>query len=168
MPLLLDGTLGDAASVIDNIHAEIARERAVVVRARLDLALIASETTDSFDARRDSMTITELAHALDVPTSTLRHWESEGLVRPERVGAARVRHFGWRAIIDARIIAALRAGGHRVPTIADVLDRVRDLAGVDGADDLLSARLHALAARSLALLETAGHLHALIQARPDR
>lgn len=162
MPTLLAGSLLDAASTVDGIHASIARERDAVLQARRSLNLIHAEAGDVFDVSRDAMTIAELAEALGVRVSTLRHWEAEGLVRPDRVGAMKVRRYSWRAIGEARVVAALRAGGHRIPTIASVLDRVRAFEDPHAADDLLADRLEQLAARSLALLEASGALHELV------
>lgn len=163
MPLLRTASLTEAAAVIDDLHAELANERAAVVGARRGLDLIRAEAGDVFDGSRDSMTIGELATALGVRPSTLRHWEAEGLVLPERVGSTRARRYPWQAIIDARIVAALRAGGHRIPTIAAVLERVRDYRDPSGADALLIVRLQQLADRSVALLETSASVHRLIR-----
>ena len=65
------------------------------------------------------MTITELAAALGVRTSTLRFWEQEGLAVPERVTTLRARQYGTGAIREARIVAALRSSGYCVPGVRD-------------------------------------------------
>ncbi|SKA97600.1 DNA-binding transcriptional regulator, MerR family [Agreia bicolorata] len=163
MPLLLASPLIEAAAVIDDLHAELASERAAVVDAKKGLDLIRAEVRDVFDSSRDSMTISELATALGVRSSTLRHWEAEGLVLPERVGSTRARRYTWQAIIAARIVAALRAGGHRIPTIAAVLERVRDYSDPSDAEVLLAVRLQQLADRSVALLEASASVHRLIR-----
>jgi DNA-binding transcriptional MerR regulator len=163
MPLLLASPLPEVAAIVDNLHAELAAERAAVVNARTGLDIIRSEVGDAFDGSRDSMTISELATALGVPASTLRHWEAEGLVRPDRLGSSHARRYSWQAIIDARIAAALRAGGHRIPTIAAVLERLRDYSNPTDADELLVGRLAQLAERSVALLEASSSLHRLIR-----
>lgn len=63
----------------------------------------------------DFMTITQLAQALGVRSSTLRFWEEEGLVRPERVTTLRARRYGLAAIRAARVVVALRAAWVRHP-----------------------------------------------------
>lgn len=131
--------------------------------ARNGLDLIRAEVGDVFDGSRDSMTISELATALGVSPSTLRHWEAEGLVRPDRFGSSQARRYSWQSIIDARIAAALRAGGHRIPTVAAVLERLRDYSNSTDADGLLAGRLTQLAERSVALLEASASLHRLIR-----
>ena len=163
MPLLLASPLIETAAVIDDLHAELASERAAVMSARKGLDLIRAEVGDVFDGSRDSMTISELATALGVRPSTLRHWESEGLVLPERIGTTRARRYSWEAIIAARIVAALRAGSHRIPTIAAVLKRVYDYSDPNDADALLTVRLQQLADRSVALLEASASVHRLIR-----
>ncbi|MCP1430237.1 DNA-binding transcriptional MerR regulator [Microbacterium foliorum] len=163
MPLLLASPLPEAAAIVDDLHAELSAERAAVLSARRGLDLIRSEAGDVFDGSRDSMTISELATALGVPASTLRHWEAEGLVRPDRIGSSQARRYSWQAIVDARIAAALRAGGHRIPTIAALLERLRDYSNPTDADELLASRLTQLAQRSVALLESSATLHRLIR-----
>lgn len=167
MPTLLEGSLRTAAAAIDDMHAAIASDRAATLTARRGLDLIRDEAGDVFDAQTDSMSITELGRALGVRSSTLRHWESEGLVRPDRITPQLARHYGWRAIIDARIVAILRAGGHPIPKIAAALSELPESADVAEAQALLDAHLDALGGRSLSLLEAAGHLHALLTARTE-
>lgn len=165
MPILLSGSLLEAAATIDDLHADIASERSAVIQARQGLDLIRAEAGDTFDVAHDAMTIAQLAEALGVRASTLRHWEAKGLVTPERVGSLSVRRYSSRAIAEARIVAALRAGGHRIPAIARLLERLRDFPGADDAHEQLATRLDQLAARSLALLEASGHLHQLLHHR---
>ncbi|GED09341.1 MerR family transcriptional regulator [Cellulosimicrobium cellulans] len=109
------------------------------------------------------LTITGLAAALGVRASTLRFWEHEGLLAPERVasrsGTVSARRYPPAAVREARVVAALRAAGYRVPEVRHAIDALRGATGpADVADALaaLDARLHAIARRTLALLE-AGH-----------
>jgi DNA-binding transcriptional MerR regulator len=109
------------------------------------------------------MTITELAAALGVRTSTLRFWETEGLVTPERVTSLRVRRYDVAAIREARIVAALRGAGYGIPAVLDVLAAVRDLGDTAEADRALQGRLDRLAARAVALLRAGADLAATIE-----
>ena len=161
MPVLLAGALDEAADAIDNLHAAIARDRALVREARHGLDAVLADSTESFD-ERDAMTIGELAQALGVRASALRHWEHEGLVHPDRTLGSGSRHYDARAITEARIVAALRSGGYPIPPIARILGQVRDEGLTAEAQALLDKRLADLSQRSIALLEAAGHLHALL------
>lgn len=160
MPGLIAGPLDEAAARIDDLHADIAAERARVKEALAGLAVAVAEAGDVF-REEDAMSIGELAGALDVRPSALRHWEREGLIHPAR--SSGVRSYGAEAVTEARIVAALRSGGYGIPPIASILEQVRGQAAA-GADvqRLLTERLTALTRRSIALLEAAGYLHALL------
>lgn len=166
--------LDEAASLVSGLHVTLAREREVALAARH--ALLAIQAEDDGAARSPGgtpagvsepggavLTITELAAALGVRASTLRFWEHEGLLAPERVasrtGAVSARRYPPSAVREARVIAALRAAGYRVPEVRHAIHALRGVTGpADVADPLaaLDARLDAIARRSLALLE-AGH-----------
>lgn len=161
MPTLVGGTLEAAAEKIDTLHALLARSREHVREASLGLQAVLADTTLVFDDH-DAMTISELAEALGVRTSALRHWEHEGLVTPDRISQSRTRRYDARAIAEARIVAALRSGGYRIPPIARVLDQLREHGLTAEAHALLDARLSDLSHRSVALLGASGELHALL------
>lgn len=161
MPALLRGSIDEAVEKIDNLHASIARGRTQIHEARRALDAIVADAGDVFESR-DAMTISELAQALDIRTSALRHWEAEGLVHPDRVTVSRARQYSAPAVAEARIVAALRAGGYRLPPIARILDRLRTHGMTEEAQAVLDDRLTDLTRRSIALLEAAGHLHALL------
>ena len=158
MPSLVEAPLDVAAETIDDLHVGIAHDRARVREALRGLDAVLLDTADVFD-ERDAMTIGELASALDVRPSALRHWEREGLITPERDAASRVRRYGARSITEARIVAALRVGGYPIPPISRVLDQLRSHGLTAEARSLLHARLADLSRRSVALLEASGILH---------
>ncbi|WP_334151120.1 MerR family transcriptional regulator [Microbacterium sp.] len=166
MPELIAAPLDIAAERIDDLHADIARARARVREALLGLDAVLADTTVVFDDRDvmsiDVMSIGELADALGVRTSALRHWELVGLVAPGRATGASARRYGVRAVTEARVVAALRGGGYPIPTIARVLDQLRSEGGAGEARSLLAERLNDLSRRSVALLEASGALHALL------
>ncbi|MGC5170445.1 MerR family transcriptional regulator [Microbacterium sp. DT81.1] len=168
LPTLLASTLDEAAEMIDELHAAIARDRARVREARRGVDTVLTEAADAFD-EHDAMTIGELAQALDVRPSALRHWEHEGLVSPDRITGSQARRYDARAITEARMVAALRSGGSPIPPIARILSQLRETGLTMEARALLDERLADLSRRSIALLEAASHLHALLVARePSR
>ena len=164
MPLLIGAPVEEAAARIDELHAGLAVERSRVREALRGLAVAVAEADDEFvDA--DAMTIGELAQALGIRASALRHWEREGLVHPEPRGTASVRSYGAVAITEARIAAALRAGGYGIPAISTILVEVRVHGRTGEVQRILGQRLDGLTGRSVALLGAAGHLHDLLRAR---
>lgn len=166
MPTLIEEPLDVAAEMIDDLHVAIARARAQVREALSGLEAVLADTIDVFD-ERDVMTIGELAHALDVRASALRHWEREGLVSPDRDNGSQARRYSARAITEARIVAALRSGGYSIPSTARILNQLRTDGLTGEAQSLLDQRLSDLSRRSVALLQAARYLHELLAGRFD-
>ncbi|CAM5433364.1 MerR family transcriptional regulator [Streptomyces spiroverticillatus] len=164
------GTLAEAAAAIGEVHTGLARERGETVRAQEALrAIRGEEGTYEEEAtygtdQSDSMTITELAGALRVRPSTLRFWEEEGLVLPERVTSLRARRYGPRAVAAARIVAALRGAGYGVPAVREVMGALDRLDGPGSASYLLGRRLDDIAVRTVALLRAGADLAAVVEA----
>ncbi|GAA4691598.1 DNA-binding transcriptional regulator, MerR family [Promicromonospora umidemergens] len=168
-------SLAEAAARIGAVHVRLARERDEALRAREALRAIQGEArsdADADEAAGGTMTITELADALGVRTSTLRFWEQEGLAVPERVTTLRARRYGTGAIREARIVAALRGSGYGLPAVRDVVATLRSDAGdgivegIDAAERILGRRLDQIAARSVALLRAGADLAAVLEVDP--
>lgn len=164
-PQLVGGPIEDAAELIDELHATLARDRVGVREALRGLDAVLADSSGVFD-EGDIMAIGELARALGIRPSALRHWEHERLVHPDRAGISGVRAYGARAIAQARIVAALRAGGYGIPRIRAVLDQLSTHGLTADARRILEGRLEDLARRSIALLAAAGHLHDLLRPAP--
>ncbi|MFD7021749.1 MerR family transcriptional regulator [Promicromonospora sukumoe] len=179
----LTGSLADAAAAIGAVHVRLAADRDEALRAQAALFAIQDEPRDAdagtparrsgaepADATTDVLTITQLAAALGVRTSTLRFWEQEGLVVPERVTSLRARQYGPGAVREARIVTALRGSGYGIPAVRDVVTSLRTLAGAGaGADEgvararqLLDRRLDQIATRTVALLRAGADLADLL------
>jgi DNA-binding transcriptional MerR regulator len=160
----------DAAAAIGGVHVRLAHERDEVVHARRALDAIRAEvgTVDSLarsPARElDAMSITELAEALDVRTSTLRFWEREGLVHPDRITSVRARSYAPEAVREARIVAALRRAGYGIPAVHGLMGALGHSHGLEEADRILRVRLDALAARTVALLRAGTDLADVLDA----
>ncbi|MDO3650416.1 MerR family transcriptional regulator [Nocardia mangyaensis] len=155
------GEHGRALTLLDAVHAGLHTER---VDLELAIAAAAAISTEPIlDVREsDAMSIAELAAALGLPTSTLRHWDATDLVTPNRTPTG-ARHYSPAQVRDARIVHQLRRAGYRIPQLRAVLPQWRR---ADRAEDLhtaLSARDVAITARSLALLEAAAALTELIR-----
>jgi len=165
LPALAEGPVDAAAARIDELHGDLALERRRVHEALRGLDTVLIEAAEDFDDR-DAMTIGELAQALGVRASALRHWEREGLVRTTRSGGSGARSYGALAVTEARIAAALRAGGYGIPAIRGILQEVRAHGNRGDAQRILQQRLADLTRRSVALLAAAGLLHELLESMP--
>ncbi|MDP9641984.1 DNA-binding transcriptional MerR regulator [Actinopolyspora lacussalsi] len=146
----------EAVTLISSLHGKLVRAREDALEAQRALLSIRDEAVyDSETGAADTMTISELATALGVRTSTLRFWEQAGLVAPERVTSRSVRRYPLSAIREARITAALRAASYRIPDIRKTMHDIRELHEIDDPIAALRARIDVIAQRTLALL-TAG------------
>ncbi|MFI6207377.1 MerR family transcriptional regulator [Streptomyces sp. NPDC051041] len=156
-------TITTAAAAISAVHVRLARERDEALRAQRAVRAIQAEADVPGDDREsDAMTITELAGALGVRPSTLRFWEQEGLVAPERVTSLRARRYGPPAIGAARIVAALRGAGYGIPAVREIMASLHRFGGPEEAQRILRQRLDRIAARAVALLRAGADLAAVI------
>ncbi|MEV0584331.1 MerR family transcriptional regulator [Nonomuraea sp. NPDC050310] len=146
--------LAEAAAAVGAVHVRLAREREETLGALEALRAIQAEP-GAPEQEEDAMTITELAGALNVRPSTLRFWEQEGLVVPERVTSLRARRYGVAAIRAARVVAALRGSGYGIAAVREI---VGALPRLDDADRILRERLDRIAVRTVALLRAGADL----------
>ena len=84
-------------------------------------------------------TITELTREFDVSTRTLRFYEDEGLIAPERRGRTRLYRPADRALL-AHVLRGKRLG-FSIAEIREILDMYREPLGEAGQLDLLIARV---------------------------
>jgi DNA-binding transcriptional MerR regulator len=165
---LRTGTLAEAASAINTVHVRLAREREEALRAQQALRAIQAEAnTPEFEQDSDAMTITQLAGALNVRPSTLRFWEQEGLVTPERVTSLQARRYGLSASRAARIVAALRNAGYGIPAVREIMGSLRQLDGRGETQRILQQRLDQIATRTVALLRAGADLAAVVTASQE-
>ncbi|MET8555309.1 MerR family transcriptional regulator [Streptomyces sp. NPDC004959] len=139
----------EAAAAVGAAHADLARAREETLRALDAVRALRAEGTTPDD---DAMTITQLATALGVRPSTLRFWEREGLLTPDRVTSHGARRYTQPAIRAARVVTVLRAAGHGIPRVRELLAALDRFDGAEEAVRLLSVRLDHLGSRMLALL----------------
>ncbi|MQA79722.1 MAG: MerR family transcriptional regulator [Streptosporangiales bacterium] len=159
----------EVLALLDAAHARLDRERTDLALAVRAAEAITAEPIDDVRAR-DSMSVSELAAALGVRTSTLRHWDAEGLVVPDRVSTRGTRQYAPADVRDARIVHQLRGAGYRIDTLRALMP---DLPRGHRSGDVaaaLAARDASIAARSHALLDAAAALSAVIAlgANPPR
>ena len=80
------------------------------------------------------MRISEAAELVGVPTHVLRHWEDEGVLRPDR-SATNHREYSAQQVAQARIVYRLRASGVSLAVIRTLgpstPGRRRDLLAVE-------------------------------------
>src|SRR5690606_17576184 len=134
-----------ALAAVDAAHARLHTERVDLGLAVRAAAVVSAEPIGEV-RRSDALTISELADALGIRTSALRHWEASGLVTPERDGTA--RRYSPAQVRDARIVHQLRQAGYRIPLVRTVLPELLRASGSGDLHGALAARESAITARS--------------------
>lgn len=153
--------ISDLLALLDAAHTRLDTERRDLALAEAAAAIIAEEPID--DVRpSDAMSISELATALGVRPSTLRHWDAEGLVVARRTSPSGPRQYLPDEVRDARIIHQLRMAGYRIASLRTLLPELRRMRRWDEAMTALAARQTDIDTRSRALLDGAATLTALL------
>jgi DNA-binding transcriptional MerR regulator len=142
-------------ALLDAAHARLHTERRELELARQAAEALAAE----------SMTISELAAALGVRPSTLRHWDAEGLVVPHR-DARQSRRYAPDQVRDARVVHQLRMAGYRIAPLRDLMPQLRQARRGEELTGTLASRDASIDARSRALLDAAAALSAVLTSGP--
>lgn len=151
-----------ALRLLDAAHADLHDQRRALATALAAAALVAAEPVD--DALpEDAMGTAELARALGVPASTLRHWDAEGLVAPDR-GPRGLRTWTPAQVRTVRVVHQLRLAGHPVPAVRAVVPHLSGTGTWDEVTALLRGREADLDRRSRSLVRAAAALDALVEA----
>ena len=153
------GRLHSALSLIDASHAALHDQRQALEATSQALSAVASQDLDQTPVPSSGMRIGELANRLGVRPSTLRVWESAGLLTPAREEGTAYRRYTPSDIRDARIIHLLRQGRYLFDRIRPVLEGLRSTGSTDALHAAIEERRAALDARAIAMLDGASRLH---------
>ncbi|MCZ2837695.1 MerR family transcriptional regulator [Modestobacter sp. VKM Ac-2985] len=161
------GEVETALALLDSAHAQLHHERSLLEQTRSALDHLAAEPV--LPTRpADAMGITELADALGMRPSALRHWEAEGLLTADRQGERAARRYSPEHVRDARVVHQLRAAGYRIPTISRLLPELRRAGRSARVAAALGDRESTLTNRSKALLDGAACLSKAAWPSPAR
>lgn len=156
--------LSQLLALLDAAHARLDAERGELRRAEEAARAISGEPIEDVRAS-DSMSVSELAAALGVPPSTLRHWDAEELVVPDRDPVRGTRRYTPAQVRDARIVHQLRKAGYRIAPLRELLPELRRTHRSKDVVSALAARDADITARSRALLDGTAALGAVLSLR---
>ncbi|TXS52456.1 MerR family transcriptional regulator [Streptomyces sp. t39] len=148
-------------ALLDAAHARLDAERTDLRRAREAAGAISGERIEGVRAS-DAMSVSELAGALGVRPSTLRHWDAEGLAVPDRDPLRGTRRYSPAQVRDARVVHQLRRAGYRIGALRALMPELRHGRRWEDVASALDAREAAVVARSRGLLDGAAALAALL------
>lgn len=148
-------------ALLDAAHARLDTERTELRQAKEAARVISGEPIEDVRAS-DSMSVSELAAALGVRPSTLRHWDAEDLVVPDRDPARGTRRYTPGQVRNARIVHQLRRAGYRIAPLRALMPELRHARRLADVASALAARDAGITARSRALLDGAAALSAVL------
>ncbi len=157
-----DADLESAYRLIDAAHVALRTERDT--RTEVAAALDSLSTTAPAIPGRP-LTVGELARRLDLHPATVRAWETEGILHPDRERGTGYRRYDAEAVRDAEIARQLRRGGYRLHQVARFLESLRAAGGTEALDAFLDSWQHRLDTRSRRLLSGAGQLDSYLTMR---
>ncbi|MEU1980299.1 MerR family transcriptional regulator [Nocardia sp. NPDC019395] len=159
--------LGRVYALLDTAHAGLDRERRDLDTARAAARAIADEPLGDLRPA-DAMSISELSRALGVRPSTLRYWDSAGLVVPHRSTGRETRRYAPADVRAARLVHQLRLAGYGIEPLRQLVPQLRGWRGWDDLAAALTARAIRIDTRSGALLQGAAALNTLLGLYEDR
>jgi len=154
------GDTESAYRLIDAGHVALLAERDT--RTEVATALGSLSTTTPGPGNGRPLTVGELARRLGVHPATLRTWEAEGILRPERDRATGYREYGPDCVRDAEIARQLRRGGYPLRQVAQFVESLREAGGADALSAFLDSWQDRLTTRSRNLLAGAARLDAYL------
>jgi DNA-binding transcriptional MerR regulator len=150
------GETEPAYRLIDATHVALLAERDT--RAEVATALGALSSTTPSPAGGGPLTVGELARRIGVHPATLRTWETQGILRPERDRTTGYRQYGPDCVRDAEIARQLRRGGYLLYQVAQFVESLHEAGGADALTAFLDSWQDRLTARSRDLLAGAAQL----------
>jgi DNA-binding transcriptional MerR regulator len=154
-----DGDIAAALAAVDESHAELARERAMIAAATQAFTRAAH---DPAPAVRRRARIGQVAADTGVRTPVLRLWERRGLLQPQRDQDTGYRVYSPAEQRAAHLVAVLRAGGFTFAIIDDAIATMRSSGSLDQALAHLSRRDEQVRQLSLRRLQASAALHAYL------
>jgi DNA-binding transcriptional MerR regulator len=150
------GDTDSAYRLIDAAHVELGAERDTRASVAATLGGLSGASPAPLHGR--PLTVGELARRLGVHAATLRAWEADGILRPERDGATGYRQYGPGAVRDAEIARQLRRGGYPLHQVGQFVESLHQVGGTQPLRAFLDAWQERITTRSRALLAGAAHL----------
>ncbi|EHR61397.1 putative transcriptional regulator [Saccharomonospora cyanea NA-134] len=160
MRALNRGDTESAYRLVDAAHVALLAERDTRIEVATALGALSTTTPTPVNGR--PLTVGELARRLGVHPATLRTWEAEGILRPERDRTTGYRQYGPDCVRDAEIARQLRRGGYLLHQIARFIASLREAGGAEALSAFLDSWQHRLTTRSRDLLAGAAQLDAYL------
>ena len=94
-----------------------------------------------YNFRMEGFTIGQLAEAARVPTTTVRYYERNGLLRPSERSRSNYRLYDAQALERLRFIRAAQATGFSLDGVAELLKLTDESHPCESVQELINSRL---------------------------
>jgi len=123
MPLIMQKNEREALWIVNGVQVSLHNEKQ---QAELALQALEKEEQKELSTRyhKKWYTIGETAKTIDVPSSTLRHWEKEGLITPERSFESGYRMYSPSDLRKLLIIRTLQSSVYSLETVREAMEEV--------------------------------------------
>lgn len=123
MPLLQQEKFTEALWEINKIQAELYQKKQQAMQA---LEILKPEQMEDFLKKRSKKwyTIGEVEREIEVPATTIRHWEMEGLITPRRHPDNGYRQYSQEDVRQLLIIRTVQSSVFFLETVREVLDKI--------------------------------------------
>ncbi|GKU83983.1 MerR family DNA-binding transcriptional regulator [Niallia sp. NCCP-28] len=120
MPLILNRKILDALWLINKAQVDLHTEKETVQRT-VDMLDLKELTPIPNYRHKNSFTIGDVAQEANVSTSAIRHWEKEGLIKPERHQESGFRIYSPSDIRKVLIIRTVQRVVYSLDIVREVL-----------------------------------------------
>jgi DNA-binding transcriptional MerR regulator len=120
MPLIMNGKQLDALWIINKAQVELHAEKETVKRT-VEMLDLKDLTDIPKYQNKNSFTIGDVAKEANVSTSSIRHWEKEGLIKPNRHKESGFRIYGPSDIRRVLIIRTVQRVAYSLDIVREVL-----------------------------------------------
>lgn len=124
MPLIQQGKYTEALWEVNKVQAELFQKKQEAMEA---LEILKPDNMEQFLKKRKKKwyTIGEVEKEINVPATTLRHWEKEGLIQPKRDQENGYRIFNREDIRQLVIIRTIKSSVYFLDTVRDILEKIK-------------------------------------------
>ncbi|PPA71003.1 MerR family transcriptional regulator [Jeotgalibacillus proteolyticus] len=123
MPFIMEGNPTEALWVVNRVQGDLRKEK-----ERAELALKILQQEEDLDRasrfKKQWYSIGEAAESLDLAASTLRHWEKEGLICPERMPDSGYRKYSREDLQRLLIIRTLKTAVYSLDIVREAMDEM--------------------------------------------
>lgn len=123
MPMIQQREFTKALWEVNNIQAELYQKKQQATQA---MEILNPDKMESFLKKRNKKwyTIGEVAHEIEVPATTLRHWEKEGLILPNRNPENGYRQYNHEDIQRLLIIRTMQSSVYLLDIVRDAMEKI--------------------------------------------